>query len=583
MKKISLTLIMIITLINTSNSQTNSFEEFCNELFKGYNDTIRRSVVKMKGNYNTKGGRFGSGIYYSNWKKFVDSNNRVIEYGYSCEYFMGHVGSTKLRVIIPTNSGQECAFENYGVIDTSGSILVPFEYDNIDFADYDNSSDNTLETVKYYIFRKNDTIGIVRIDNKIMCMFPPEPQMIADTFYNKSGSSYYRNTVLNRKNFYRIQKNKFHSDYFAYNYNGGKLGIISLLKGERILPPEYDKIDVYRDYAICRKNDSIFAFELKTEKMSKAYKDICLSDDQKVFIVKLLDNNLHMACNNIFDANNSQNYNFGRDSLVCYYNKETIAIEKGKYGVLNNSGQPIIPFKYDDIYFLENEYYYSKDIEMYLVKKDGLWAISNKKDSLLTGFEFVDVEKYNQINFDNMMYYAKPDTSESAYISSNSRCEKRDYYDGQDKLNIVGREIALKINTHVISIQRLEYLTVKKKDGYHVVKFIYKSHNNERSLTGLIVSPNTWDNIYMFNASLMERLIGVKLNNKFGYIHEKYFFDDIIDERDDMFKIIYDGLVYLPKYFNRKDDYNPCGVIMKNKVYMYSIWNPKKKLKRYRD
>lgn len=364
---------------------------------------------------------------------------------------------------------------------------------------------------------------------------------------------------------YQIITNKDYSHYFAYSYNEDKVGLVSLLKGEQILPPIYDKIDVYTNFAICTKNDSVFAFELKTEKMSKAYKGIWLSNDRKVFIVQNMDDHRFFACNDVFDVTNTLNYTYNRDFMACYFNNKMIVFEKGKCGVINTDGQPIISFKYDDIYFLDlnNDDYH--DVEYYWVKKDGFWAISNNKDSLLTSFKFVDVEKYNQINFDNMMYYAKPDTSMSAYDKSYYNCKIKENYDrGQDILNVTGRELALKINTHIVNILHHEYIIAKEKDGFHIVRFIYKrvynDYNDRTILAGVITSSEAWDNIFMLNLST-ENLVGVKLGDKYGYI--KLTEDDHLGKN-----IIYDGLIYLPKLYKNRD-FNPCGVIKKNKAYYF--------------
>lgn len=341
-------------------------------IFSGFGQVTRSYLDSIQCSYKSIPGKYKNGSFFYN---MFDSVYRSRKYYYEGDYFCDGQGIIKL---LSSKDGAEAFYgerRTYGIFDTLGNVLIPCVYDDLEpLTNCRNSSNDNNLYYKYYIFEKEDTIGVIKTGGEILYSFKRKLLTIDTGFF--SGKLYFN---------YKILSNKYYSDYFTYKYNEDKVGIVSMLKGKRILPPEYDKITVYRDYAICRKNDSVFAFDLKNEKISKAYKDIWLSNDQKVFIIKPMFNNLYMACNNIFDVNNSRNYTFNRDSLVSYYDREAIVIENGKYGVIDNDGQPIIPFKYEDIYIIDN----FLEIEMYWVKKDGLWAIINKKNTLLTGFDFV--------------------------------------------------------------------------------------------------------------------------------------------------------------------------------------------------
>lgn len=449
MKKIFLTLGLVVLFTNVIISQSN-------DLCQDFRDTVYAVQLKTKKiSINTY--RDDSGKIKSFTAKMLDANNFNIEYNYWSKGngpngFLNGMLKVELTAVLrlgPSTNSTYCKTDGYGIIDTTGNIVVPCFYYDVDFL---STNENTPDEFRYFIFKRNNTTGILNAEGKVLYSFKRNLVTIIDEKFNDEHRVYD----------YQIITNKDYSHYFAYSYNEDKVGLVSLLKGEQILPPIYDKIDVYTNFAICTKNDSVFAFEFKTEKMSKAYKGIWLSNDRKVFIVQNMDDHRFFACNDVFDVTNSLNYTFNRDFMACYFKKEMIVFEKGKCGVINTDGQTIIPFKYDDIYFLDinnDDYYYN--VEYYWVKKDGLWAISDKKGSLLTGFDFVDVEKYNQINFDNMMYYAKPDTSKSAYDESFFKYKiKRDYYSGQDILNVKGRKLALRINTHIIDIQTNDYITV---------------------------------------------------------------------------------------------------------------------------
>lgn len=550
MKKIFSILVLVVLFTNVLVSQSK-------DLCQDFRDTVYAVQLKTKKiSINTY--RDDSGKIKSFTAKMLDANNFNIEYNYWSKGnwsngFLNGMLKVELTAVLrlgPSTNSTYCKTDGIGIIDTIGNIVVPCVYYDVNFL---STNENTPDEFKYFIFIKNNTIGILNAKGKVLYSFKRNFVTIIDEKFNDELRVYD----------YQIITNKDYSHYFAYSYNEDKVGLVSLLKSEQILPPIYDKIDVYTNYAICTKNDSVFAFDLKTEKMSKAYKGIWLSNDLKVFIVQNMDDYRFFACNDVFDVTNSLNYTFNRDFMAYYFNKKMIVFEMGKCGVINTEGQPIIPFKYDDIYFMDinNDDYL--DVKYYWVKKDGFWAISNNKDSLLTDFVFVDVEKYNQINFDNMMYYAKPDTSKSVYDKSYYNYKiKRNYNRGQDILNVKGRELALKINTHVIDIQNNDYITAKKKDGFHIVKFIYKSdYKGGELLAGVITSSEAWDNIYMFSGIRMENLVGVKLGDKYGYI--KLTEDDHLGKN-----IIYDGLVYLPKLYGNRD-FNPCGVIKKNKAYYF--------------
>lgn len=246
----------------------------------------------------------------------------------------------------------------YGIIDFTNKILLPFEHDNIvagngNFyvitkAEKSYLYDNKLAKITEEAFEKvfhNDTLLAMRVkkDGKI-------------SYYNVPAKSY----VTTEK----FEQAQAYANGFAMVSNGGKMGVLDV-NGKQIISCQYEAI-------VYDKLQSKIVFRTVQNE-----KEGMLDETGKVIIPNEYEQ-LIPALPNYIKAKKNGKYGIIRTNgaavteFIYDYIANTkdfpeapewpaITSYKGKFGLLNEKGEEILPFKAKDMTYVGNRLYVAKE------------------------------------------------------------------------------------------------------------------------------------------------------------------------------------------------------------------------------
>jgi hypothetical protein len=357
-----------------------------------------------------------------------------------------------------------------GIIDTLGNLIIPCVYEEIItprawVKSSQNDKYTRYENLTYFIFKTNDSIGLVKQGNNIVYQLP----LISKKKNSLSNSIFPAlDSVQNDIDYCKVRIDNY-------------LGLFSFGLEKVIVPPKFQEINIYNDLAICRNNEFYTVYNCLNGEKSDEFKYVRYLKNNSFFVKSL--NDLSFVCEDIFNPSTSINTNIVKNGIIQYYNGHFIVKSNGKYGIINEDEKTIIPFVYDDIYFIDSKFI--------SVKHDNYWAISNYKHEFLSPFRFIDVDLQNQVNFNNFEYLIHGDTT---------------YF--KEFKNTLKKEMP----THILSNYGSDIFkkyVLKCEDGYHLISFY-------RFDTIFEIDTMWWDNMYIIGD-----LIGVQRGNKYGYYNKE--------------------------------------------------------------
>lgn len=393
-----------------------------------------------------------------------------------------------------------------GIIDTTGKVCVPMRYDKVDLL--------THSAPFYVLFRSGDSLGVSDISGtEHFRFYAPE---IPIHYYTTGGDNEEAQySKLARQNMITPTKVPY---LVLVKYNQ-KMGLYSLTEHKYIIQPQFDYTPHY-DWActICNSGSGDIEVDERTAwgKQNGLYRAVNLTTCEKsepylefaalstgLYYIRLA------TGQRIISADAVRPVNTVAYTIEEYFNDNFIVSINGKFGLMNAKGEMLIPATYNDIYFA------SKDIVW--VKQDGYWAMLNNENKLLTAFDFFDIDKSNELFWENYIYLTRLDTSTKKLYSDS-------YVEFSDHSNEVKR-FARKIKT-VLGTRKLYSCfglysgVVRKSDGYHEVSYLVNK-----------VDPTAWEMIYLIPGEVdgTGELTGYKKNGKYG-----------VEVKD----VNYDGIVY---------------------------------------
>ena len=322
----------------------------------------------------------------------------------------------------------------YGIINTSGSVLVSPEYDDITAL---KGVTNSLLTEKDGLYGIIDNVGSVIIDNEYAEIKPISDQyengyIVVDENGKYGVINYTKSVALDNEyddiksvydngKYYIVKEgddweivDTDGNNYLSGEYDdivsidnenavvedNGKLGVVSITNGQNIINTEYDSISyatgnnyiVSKDskYGIMDSNGNI-RVDLKYTNI--VYRDAAnfyeaTNDD---YTSDLIDTDMNVKLSNVIisELNTNKGYIKVRENNTYkYYNfrfeeknstevlsSNTLFLsqnEDGKYGYVDRNGNVVVDYIYDDARE-QNDYGYAS------VKKDGLWGAINSR------------------------------------------------------------------------------------------------------------------------------------------------------------------------------------------------------------
>lgn len=141
--------------------------------------------------------------------------------------------------------------EKYGIVDSTGKVMVPFKYDGIDYLDfrgkyYANNQADTYKSVNRFSVRIGDKYGVIDEGGNIIipCQYDDTQVfnngMIALEQNNENSLADHNGRIITKDKYDDITQV---GDFFAFEKNN-KYGFLNE-KGEEVIRPVYDYITLY--------------------------------------------------------------------------------------------------------------------------------------------------------------------------------------------------------------------------------------------------------------------------------------------------------------------------------------------------
>jgi len=297
----------------------------------------------------------------------------------------------------------------------------------------------------------------------------------------------------------------------VFAVQGNKIGLINIRKAKVVIPVEYDLTNWYEEKyersrklvyhielndfsAIAKKDHLFYLFNLTTGQRSGPYVDV-MRTGPKNFFVKSADGQTK-----IIDLD-FQTVKKIPGSIIDAYEEYVISQRNDKYGVYHVDGSEVFPCIYDDLYFINDDAAW--------VKKNDAWAMFSFDGEKQTPFEYLEIEKINDLFLENLLSVTHLDTT-----AGNLKIQ-REYAGINDCPNDLKSLIygiqQLKgskrlFNTYLDKTSSANRSFVKSHDGYHM---IYPPLNE--------VEPEAWDMVYYVPDCIdPSGMIAYKKGNKYG-------------------------------------------------------------------
>ena len=260
----------------------------------------------------------------------------------------------------------------YGLIDTSGSVLVQCEYDSITAL---KGVDNSLLTEKDGKYGIIDNVGTVIIENN----------------YSKI------ETISDR----------YEDGYIVENENG-KMGVINFTKTVAV-EAKYDDIkNVYGNgkYYIVKEGNDWEIIDTDAKKyLSGKYDDIISVDGENAIV----ENDNKYGVVQISDGKNIISVNY--DNISYATSNNYIVENNNKYGIINTEGNRIVDFTYSNIVYRSSGNFYEATNEDYtsnLLDSDLKVKLSNVIVSEVNEEKgYIKVRENNQDSYYNFRFEKK--------------------------------------------------------------------------------------------------------------------------------------------------------------------------------
>ena len=349
----------------------------------GYNDGLLQ--VQIGENWITdiyNGHDYG---YYDSYKYgVIDTSGEIVVpiiYDYMFEFQDG---------IAAVAIGNDWSDYKWGFVDTSGKIIIPIEYDNIYFGAYSAVINNDVLAVE-----KDGKYGVIDLNNQVIIPF--EYERLTWDYIKEYDDEHFisfqngkLNGVLNKNNeiVFSIEVDSgvsFYNDDYAIVRKDGKYGVINR-SYELIVPFEYDSIYSFSgDLAMVRKGDK-YGFINKSGEV----------------VVPL-----------IYDS-----------ASPYFYGGHTSVRLNGKYGFINNKGDLVVPTIYTETR--------SFNEGLAAVSINGLWGFVDEDGEIAIPVTYYSV---NSFSGGVAQVYVKSGTNISShYIDKNGNTTTRNY-DYKDSLS----------------------------------------------------------------------------------------------------------------------------------------------------
>lgn len=287
--------------------------------------------------------------------------------------------------------------KKYGVISTTGKIIIPFEYKQIDITGEYIYATTTDENVKIFDSNGKETnmsenMAVINVDNT-------DYKIYIDTIDGKTKYSIYKNEEKITNNEYTYIQYLSDNYFIACNING-KLGIIDDTEKTKI-EFNYNSIQQIENTNMVQAvNNSTKMTEIYSKEMTK----ICELENATIE-----NNKEYLRIYNDSETKYVSKEEREITNLEVFTNNKIFAAKQGdKWGFVDASGKKIVDYKYEKVTEV-NKYGFAG------IKQDGKWGVINSEGKIvvepkyeLNDNEPIFIGQYYQVVYGNgEIYYTK--------------------------------------------------------------------------------------------------------------------------------------------------------------------------------
>lgn len=430
----------------------------------------------------------------------------------------------------------------FGVIDTTGKVIIPCAYYNL----YSLKSESDSS---YFYFYTKDSITLINILEENILVIRRDSPKVSDKIYFGTktqflAADFQGNLVLIYNGLfqlYNIDEKKFiipplnpdantqsNIEQLKYGFNEGNKNF--LVYTNTPFRVDYDELKQRDDiFDLYGKSLNFFVYDKNNSCFSSAYKLISKYNDSLVFLQDTIGNSYLTSnpCNprnlynfeylEVFPTNEIADYfSFSHDMMrytgESYFQPFYLAKNNDKYGIIKTDSTVLIPFIYDDIYVINDS--------LFWVKKNNNWAVSTINNVLLTGFDFIDIDKMSQVYFTNLMYYSRLDHSMvGKTYHKYVRAHDDDISSISNQAGLIKRfEKSHNYYTNLVGSP----LIAKKSDGYHLLTINDSTQKIE-------IDPINYDNILLVPGYRP----GLQIGDKYGIEPDDISYDGVLIDLSD--------------------------------------------------
>ncbi len=412
----------------------------------------------------------------------------------------------------------------WGILDTYGKPKSKFDIDNISKKIIDN---------KYILLIKNKSYGL--IDDNANIILEPQYQQITkldrrsnNTLIKVKKNNKWGLIDLDRRYLLKTNSDIEKAKKSLLDSHGGEQSAIINVKGEMLLNPDYDEMEVI-------KIGLKLFLKVKKDELWKLY-----------------------------DIANRQFVGEEYISILFIPNDNSIYAQNlnGKYGTIVNIKANKLDFIYDDISPVSKKF-------IKKIKLNGKYGLINKENDFVLNCEYNDIKPFD----DSKIYKLNVDEGWKIFNEENkSKIESNSTYTDiiklgnnffkvriNDKYGIINQKDSLIVNYKFDEIKfipnkfaHFDVFAIKKDNKWGIIKITKKSdllkQNENRYNEDSIIDPKL-DSIYI-NKDSKQNYINVSINGKSALL-------DIYNDFQPVFSGKYDDLKELRNY--------------KNKLHIYKI------------
>lgn len=349
----------------------------------------------------------------------------------------------------------------YGVISINGGKILDFKYDVINGDNY-YSQEKEYELDGYIVgINKDNKMQYGYIDNKRQVILETEFDKIYRINNVEDDDNIYLITEKDKKvQLYKNNKLLLDNDYQSIIFNeeskllivqkDNKYGALDL-EGKQIMNIEYDSLQIPGQYITATKDGETKTYNLSGEVQEVSEFASVMTTDNENYKITIDQNNNY----GVISSNNSivieNNYSYIQYLFGDYF---VVGGKDGKSGVINASGEEVLPLQYeviqklDDVEILQantanTTEIYNKDMQLVVQMENGKLDIT---DDFIKVYSTTDtayvgkdgaLKNANELFPDNGLYAAKKD-GKWGFVDKNGNVKIDYQYEKVTELNPKG-------------------------------------------------------------------------------------------------------------------------------------------------